>query len=181
MVKKDVTYLSNAQYARLLGVISEERGRLILQVLYETGCTVNELVNIKVSDVDFEQNIIKFPSDNTKTHRSRVSHVSKRLIETIDNFVKPGLLYLFSTRQSGQITTKRVRQLILAFSKRAKLTKVTPQIIRYTHIAHALRKRIPLAAIQKQVGMERLRMVQIYEVLVPEEKENAYDKFWLDE
>ena len=181
MGKKEVTCLSSVQYKRLFKVISEERSRLILQVLYETGCTVNELVHIKVSDVDFEQNSIKFPSENTKTHKSRVSCVSKELIETIDHYIKHGLLYLFSTRQSGKITTKRVRQLILSFSKKANLPKVTPQIIRYTHIAHALRKGIPLVAIQKQIGMERLRMVQIYEALVPEEKDNAYSRFWLNE
>ena len=175
MGKKEVKYLSKAEFTRLRNQIKDDRDQLILDVLYETGCTVNELVHIQIFDVDFTNGVINVRSENTKSHRSRKCFVSKKLVSTIKKLGK--VTYILATRQSSQITTKRVRQLIQYYSKKAKLGKINPQVIRYTHIAHALEKGIPLTAIQKQVGMERLRMVQIYEALVPEEKE-GYERFF---
>ncbi len=182
MKKKVVESLSKRDFSRLKDQIDNDRDKLILNVLYETGCTVNELVKIKIKEIDFEKKIIKFPSASTKSNKPRVSYISKNLVNEITEYIKnhdsPNLL---ASRQSSQITTKRVRQLIQSYSQKAGLGKINPQVIRYTHIAHALEKGITLAAVQKQVGMERLRMVQIYEVLVPEEKEGEYEKFWSNE
>jgi len=182
MKKKVIRCLSKREFNSLNSQITDERDKLVLKILYETGCTVNELISIKVKEIDFEKKIIKFPAENTKMKRSRVSFISKELVEETRKFVEKKISpYLFTTRQSSKITTKRVRQLVQSYSQKAGFGKINPQVIRYTHIAHALEKGIPLSAIQKQVGMERLRMVQIYEALVPEEKEGEYEKFWSNE
>jgi len=179
MKKKVICSLSRSELARLKNQIQNERDQLILQILYETGCTVNELVNIKYNNINVKSKTIKYPSDVTKTKKSRVCFISRKLIGDLKKYTRgENFVYLFFTRQSSNITTKRVRQLIQSYGKKAGLGKINPQVIRYTHIAHALERGIPLTAIQKQVGMERLRMVQIYESLVPEEKEGDYDKFW---
>lgn len=183
MNKKEIIYLNRKELARLYHQIENSRDLLMLDLLYFSGCTVNELINIKIKDIDFSKNLIKFPAESTKGNKSRDSQVPKKLIKQIKEYVaseKPAM-YLFSSRQSSQITTKRARQLIQGYSQKADLGKINPQIIRYTHIAHALQKGLSLTAIQKQVGMERLRIVQIYEALVPEEEENEYEKFWSNE
>ena len=182
MKRKVIQYLSKKEFNRLKNQIDNSRDQLLLNLLYETGCTVNELINIKVKDIHFGKKIIKFPSESTKSNKSKISFISKTLTEKIKKFTEKQISsYLFVTRQSSQITTKRVRQLIQFYSQKAGLGKINPQVIRYTHIAHALEKGIPLTVIQKQVGMERLRILQIYETLVPEEKEGEYDKFWSNE
>jgi len=182
MKKRVVQYLKRSELSRLNSHIKEPRDKLILDILYETGCTVNELINIRVKDIDFYKFKIKFSSSSTKSNKSRNGYISKNLIHKIKSYTQNSALnYLFSTRQSSQITTKRVRQLIQSYSIKTGLGKINPQVIRYTHIAHALERGISLTAIQKQVGMERLRIVQIYEALVPEEKEGEYKKFWVEE
>ena len=179
MKKKEVRYLSNKEFVRLQKSIQNKRDLLLLFVLYETGCTVSELTKIKIKEIDLVNRKIRFPSESTKSSRVKISFISKYLRDYINDFIlRNSSVYLFSTRQSSQITTKRVRQLIQFYSQKIGLGKINPQIIRYTHIAHALDRGLSLNAIQKQVGMERLRMVQIYEALAPEEKEESYEKFW---
>ncbi|MBU0456666.1 MAG: site-specific integrase [Nanoarchaeota archaeon] len=179
MKKKVIRYLSNDEFNSLKNKINDNRDKLILNILYETGCTVNELVKIKTKDIDFGKKIIKFPPESTKSNKLRTSFISKELAKEIEKFTeKNSSQHIFTTRQGSGITTKRIRQLIQNYSQKAGFGKINPQVIRYTHIAHALEKGIPLTAIQKQVGMERLRIVQIYEALVPEEKEGNYDKFF---
>ena len=181
MKEKEVGSLSNAEFTRLKNVIINQRDSLILQVLYETGCTVNELVNIEFKHLNYSKKTIKFPSQNTKSHDPKLSYVSKNLVDQIKKELKgkvnPKEKFLFSTRQSSKMTTKRIRQLIQKYSTKAKIGKINPQIIRYTHIAHALDRGIPLKVVQKQVGIKRLRMAQIYEKLAPKVDMNVYHKF----
>lgn len=183
MKKKEIVYLNKKELARLYHQIDSSRDLLMLDLLYFSGCTVNELINIRIKDIDFSRNTIRFPPESTKGNKTRISQIPKKLIRQIKEYLgteKP-VMYLFTSRQSSKITTKRVRQLIQSYSEKANLGRINPQVIRYTHIAHALQKGLSLTAIQKQVGMERLRIVQIYEALVPEEEENGYEKFWTDE
>ena len=176
---KGVNYLTIEQFNQLDSSISNKRDKLILHIIYETGCTVNELVQIKIKDIDFK-NSIKFPSKNTKMNKERVSYVSAELLKEIKIFSKGKKAndFLFSTRQGEGITTKRVRQIMQSYSKKAGLSKINPQIIRYTHVVHAIEKGIPVRAIQSHIGIDSLRMSQIYDAVAPKETEDVYKKFF---
>lgn len=176
--KRVLNYLSNEEIHKLLNFISSQRDRLLVRILFETGCTVNELIQIKNKDIDSKQNVIRFPASSTKSSHAKVSCISKSLSSDITEFNAQGE-YLFSTRQSALMTTKRVRQLIQFYGKNAGFpTKLNPQVLRYSHIAHALETGIPLNAIQEQTGLEKLRLMQIYEAIVPETLDNAYKMFF---
>lgn len=177
---RKVVFLSDEQYNRLDNSISNIRDKLFLHVIYETGCTVNELVQIKIKDIDFKNKYIKFPAENTKTNKARSSYVSLGLLNKIKLFSKGKKSddFLFSTRQGDGITTKRVRQIMQSYSRKAGLSKINPQIVRYTHIVHALKKGIPARAVQEHVGIDSLRMSQIYDAVMPKEKEEVYAKFF---
>ncbi|MCK4326691.1 tyrosine-type recombinase/integrase [bacterium] len=61
------------------------------------------------------------------------------------------------------------------YAKRANL-EASPHTLRHTHIVHALLDRIPIAAVQKQMGHKRLATTQIYSNLAPEQVREAYEK-----
>ncbi|MCK4326579.1 hypothetical protein KAW55_07485, partial [bacterium] len=52
----------------------------------------------------------------------------------------------------------------------------SPHFKAYPHSLHALLDRIPMAAVQKQVGHKRLATTQIYSNLAPEQVREAYEK-----
>lgn len=175
--KRGITYLSIKEIHKLLNSVSSKRDRLLIKILFETGCTVNELIQIKVKDVDSKKRTISFPASSTKSKRPKLSKISKSLLSEINKFADG--VYLFSTRQSAMMTTKRVRQLIQFYGKKAGFpTKLNPQILRYSHIAHAVENSISLKAIQKQTGLEKLRLVQIYDAIQPESADDVYNKFF---
>ncbi|MEA3430535.1 MAG: tyrosine-type recombinase/integrase [Nanoarchaeota archaeon] len=175
--KLSIAYLSIKEIHKLINSISSQRDKLLVRILFETGCTVNELIHIKVKDLDFKQNSIHFPASSTKSNKSKVSKISKSLLSNLKQFASG--VYLFSTRQSAVITTKRVRQLIQFYGKIAGFpTKLNPQVLRYSHIAHALENGISLKAIQKQTGLEKLRLMQIYEATQPEAANDVYNNFF---
>ncbi|MFC1800612.1 tyrosine-type recombinase/integrase [Nanoarchaeota archaeon] len=188
MKNQYIQHLLREEFNRLKYIIDCKRDQLILNILYETGCTVNELVNIKIKHINFRNRTIKFPPESTKTNKKRFSFISPALAKQIKKFSSEQKEFLFSSRQSPQLTTKRVRQIIQSYSEAAGLGKINPQIIRYTHIAHALERGIPLTAIKKQIGIGRLRIVQVESVKTesressdPEDKEKDYRRFLSDE
>jgi len=113
VVKGGLDYLSFEDWKRLEQAITDKRGSLILKLLYQTGCTVNELVNIRVSDFDFREKRLNISSESSRNRDKRAVYVSSALLDMIKNDIAGRTDgFLLTTRQSGQMTTKRVRQLL---------------------------------------------------------------------
>lgn len=162
---KNVEYLALEDIIYLVSTIKNPRDRLILLLLYETGCSITELINIKIQDIKPRKKelIIK---KSIRTNEKRETFISKNLLSLIKKYLKENKnqsKYLFSTRQSSNITQKRVQQILGQYQ--IKGIKITPQIIRYTHIAHAYQKGIAIQEITKQVGLRRSRTIEIFSQL----------------
>jgi len=177
---KEVAALTPEEAKRLLNAAENTRDRLLIHTLYETGCTVNELANLRVQDFHHATCTIHFTSDTTRNKTSRSSHASPTLCQELLHLTlhKQPTDKLFSGRQGAQLTTKRVRQIVQKLGEQTLGRQVNPQELRYTHIAHALGKNIPISAIQSQVGLDTLRMTQLAEQLTPKRVTNAYDAFF---
>jgi len=172
-----IRFIEFSKMQELLLLPKLPRDKLILRLLYETGCTVGELVDIKFSHFNAEKNQLRILSESARNGESRKVFVSKSLLDIITLFRKknPDSPYLFYTRQSPKLTTKRVRQLVQKYSKVIGIKKTGPQILRYTHIVHAYQKNIPLDAIQKQVGLKRSRAIEVFMQLKDPVKQGGYE------
>lgn len=208
-------YLSIEEWDKLKSAASTERDKLVLNLLYNLGCTVNELVNIRVSDIDFVHNRIRIKGESSRNRETRDVFMSRNLLLLIRESVgkgqkhdykpeskqgskqgskqvlqhesesgskqgpKPGLKqeYLLSSRQSQKLTTKRVRQLVQSYCALVGIKDAGPQVLRYTHIVHAYLKKIPIDAIQRQVGLKRSRAIEIFSKLKLKTEKDAYEAF----
>ena len=121
---------------------------------------MQELTNVKVSDIEFTKNSITIRAKNTKNNEQRNSRISPKLSLQLKEFVGKRKLsqndFLFSTRQSPQMSDKRVFQLIRGYAAKVGITGVSPQIIRNSHIAHGLAEGKLPAEIEAQTGVKHL-------------------------
>ena len=187
-IRRGIDYLSTKEIRDLINYIDSKRDKLIVRILFETGCTVNELVNIQIKDIDFNQKLIYFPPEITKSTRPKKSLISDSLASFIKSYIVSSLRsrsnaayiekkYLFSTRQSQAMTTKRIRQILQFYGQALHFPKkLNPHVLRYSHIAHALDSGISLKSIQKQIGIEKFRLMQIYDLIMPDKDD--YNKFF---
>ena len=167
--KNSESYISLKDVRGLISSIRSARDKLMLRILYESGCSLVELVEIKVSDIS---------GNKIKIHHGklRFSSVSGKLAKDIREYIKGNQLsantYLISTRQSNKISEKRVRQLILGY------TKINPQKFRYFHIAHAYLNGVFIENIAKQIGLTTYRIFQILNNmgLAPQNRYNQFLK-----
>lgn len=187
-----IKYLKKEEWQALKESIDNFRDKVIINLLYSSGIRVAELCLMKIEEVDFGNGFIRIPKENTKTKESRTVRIGKEVLSDLKALLrlekrKKG--YLFRSRQGKKLTTRRIQQILHAYAKKAGIQKVyaydksgrplhtvSPHTLRHTHIVHALLNKVPVTAVQKQVGHKRLTTTQIYSDLAPEQVKEAYDK-----
>ena len=172
--ESSLQYLSLREVKFLIKAIENIRDKLSLRILYETGCTLRELVNIKVKDIS--GNKIKIVDPETK--EVRYPQISSKLNKDIKLYIKGNALkgHLIATRQSSKISEKRIRQIIQQHTKNIFSKQINPQSFRYFHIAHAYSNGVLLETIAKQLGITTFRIFSILEEFSLRPKHN-YNNF----
>lgn len=169
---REIKYLKKEEWLRLIESVDNYRDKLIVKLLYSTGMRVGELAKLKVEDIDFQERFIHIPAENTKTNTARTVIVPKEVLSDVSAYLK---IVQIRAGRLFNLTVRRLQQLIKKYAKIANL-EASPHTLRHTHIVHALLNRIPIAAVQKQVGHKRLATTQIYSNLAPEQVREAYER-----
>ena len=137
------------------------RHRLVLMFLYYTGIRVNEIVNLKWEDIDFQRGTIHIKI--AKGEKERVVFFHEKLKSFIEyfNLKKEGYVFLSNF---GKKYDKRTVQLIVrnAAKKSGISKKVTPHTLRHSFATHLLEAGADIRHIQKLLGHANLQTTQIY-------------------
>lgn len=168
---REIKYLKKEEWDKLRSSIDNYRDKLIISILYSTGMRIGEFTKVKIEDIDFEERFITIPAENTKTKTGRTVWVPQEVLNEIKAYLK------LTKKKKGRLfnlTRRRIQQLLKKYSKISGV-KATPHTLRHTHIVHALLNKVPITAIQKQVGHKRLTTTQIYSDFAPEQVREAYE------
>jgi len=128
----------------------KSRDLLILKLLYETGCTVTELVNLKVLYI--KKTTITVDGRQT-TSSPGLQALLRSWIE--DNNLKQSSFVLCS-RQSDRMTQRRVEQIVTSIASIYLKHVLSPQGIRYSHIIHRFLKGESPASIEARLGIQSI-------------------------
>ena len=173
---REIKYLKKEEWLRLIESVDSYRDKLIVKLLYSIGMRVGELTKLKVGDIDFQERFIHIPAENTKTNTARTVIVSKEVLSDISAYLRIARNNARSNNHPlFSLTVRRIQQLLKKYAKQANI-EATPHTLRHSHIVHALLDRIPITAVQKQVGHKKLTTTQIYSNLAPEQVREAYEK-----
>jgi len=170
--QNSIKYLKREEWDKLRESIDNYRDKLIITLLYSTGMRVGEFTKLEVQDIDFPERFIRIPLENTKTRTGRTVFVPREVLNDLKAYLK---LKKLKKGRLFDLTTRRVQQVIKKYSARAGV-EATPHTLRHTHIVHSLLDRVPITAVQKQVGHRRLTTTQIYSDFAPEQVREAYER-----
>jgi len=134
---------------KLVKTITDIRTKLFYRIIIETSCKISELSNIKVKDID--QNKIKFKKRNINISID----LKNQILKFIDKQKLSSDSYLFVTRQSDSISTKRIRQIIQNTSLKLVGFKIDSKDLRKYSIKSKL-KSMSLKEVKKECGLKRL-------------------------
>ena len=168
-------YLEPEEIEKLLKSCETLKEFLIVSILWATGITARELVNIRVKDILFEEKAIFV--------RGLKSKLNKRKIPISDNLLYLLRLYIIENNLSPEdrlfpYTRQWIFNLIRKIGKKAGIVKVGKKGIHPHHLRHSfaifcLKNGMDLITLRKLLGHKSIVTTAFYlEVL--EKKVNKY-------
>ncbi|WP_298393953.1 site-specific tyrosine recombinase XerD [Flavobacterium sp.] len=147
-----------------------ERNRAMLETLYGCGLRVSELVNLKISDLFFDEGFIKITGKGNKQRFVPISEVTQKYILLYKSTIRNHLAIhkghedtLFLNRRGKQLTRAMVFTIIKDLAVKINLLKsISPHIFRHSFATHLLENGADLRAIQLMLGHESITTTEIY-------------------
>ncbi len=145
------------------------RDRTILEVLYSTGIRKAELINIKTSDIDYHDGLLRVTGKGSKDRVVPVGKIACRYLENYIKAVRPKLVgelskdYLFLSLRRQKFSKDSIWRIVKKYAKKSNMKKnVHPHTFRHTCATGMLKNKASLKSIQELLGHESIESTQIY-------------------
>ena len=146
-----------------------ERNRAMLETLYGCGLRVSELVELKISDLYFDEGFIKVTGKGNKQRFVPISPTTQKYITIykgirVHSVIKKGYEdTLFLNRRGAKLTRAMVFTIIKNLAKQINLQKsISPHTFRHSFATHLLENGADLRAIQLMLGHESITTTEVY-------------------
>lgn len=143
-----------------------QRDLLILELLYGTGIRISELINIKISDINFAKKEIKVVGKRNKERiipmHNNAIYQTKKYLQLAE---KEGYenQYLLFTKKGEKIYPMLINRIVKKhLSTLIKSKKYNPHLLRHTFATHILNKGGDLNSIKDLLGHSSLAATQVY-------------------
>ncbi|MCL6103222.1 MAG: site-specific tyrosine recombinase XerD [Bacteroidetes bacterium] len=161
------------------------RNKAILETLYSCGLRVSELVNLRLSNLHFEQEFIKIAG---KGEKERLVPISKRAIDDIRKYIvnyrrklkidKLSENILFLNRRGRKLSRVMIFTIIKNLAEKIKLEKsISPHTFRHSFASALVKGGADLRAVQEMLGHESILTTEIYTHLDKEFLKETVNKF----
>ena len=144
--------------------IIERRDKAMIEILYATGMRISELVNLKLTDVDFNRSVLKVFGKGSK---ERLVPYGEKAAEALDIYLRDrkrsDSKNIFLSNRGSQITRGAFWQRIKIYIKRENLkSSISPHTLRHAFATHLLNRGADLRSVQILLGHSDLSTTQIY-------------------
>ncbi len=142
------------------------RNKLIIELFYATGIRRSELINIKITDIDYVNETVKvLGKRNKERFIPLIKSVRKSLIRYLEvrGEIDTNSSYLFITKKGKIIYDTLVYRVINNyFSSVSSKVKKSPHIIRHSFATHLLNEGADLNSVKELLGHSSLASTQVY-------------------
>ena len=161
------------------------RNKAILETLYSCGLRVSELVNLRLSNLHFEQEFLKISG---KGEKERLVPISKRAIDLIKKYMsgyrkklkidKSSENILFLNRRGRKLSRVMIFTIIKNLAEKINLGKsISPHTFRHSFASALVQGGADLRAVQEMLGHESILTTEIYTHLDKEFLKETVNKF----
>jgi integrase/recombinase XerD len=165
--------LSVSEIDRIIGEIDlskpeGHRNKAIIETLYGCGLRVSELVNLRLTDIHYNEEFVVVTG---KGNKQRLVPVSQKALKEIDIYkldrnrlpaIKDHNI-LFLNRRGGHLTRAMIFTIIKDLAARAGINKnISPHTFRHSFATHMIEAGADLRAVQEMLGHESILTTEIY-------------------
>lgn len=144
------------------------RNKAMLELLYGTGLRISELLNLKLSDIDIENCIVRCIG---KGNKERIVPIGEYVIFHLNNYLEERYKltnnkrtdYLFLNKLGGKLSRfsffKIIKKLLL---EKSINVDISPHTLRHSFATHMLEYGADLRSIQELLGHSDIATTKIY-------------------
>ena len=184
--RKLPNYLTEEEVDALLDIKLDNafsyRNKAMLELLYATGIRVSELINLRVSDIDLHNAIIRVMGKGSKERIIPLGDVAIKYIDIYMKEYRNQLLkdrtseYLFINNLRNKLSRQGFFKIIKKECKFKGINKnVSPHVLRHSFATHLLSNGADLRVIQDLLGHSDISTTQIYTHLANEKIKKDYE------
>ena len=154
------------------------RDLAIVDVLYSTGCRVAELVSMKLSDINTQENSVQIVGKGKKHNTVYLNEKAQISLNDYMAVRKGNSEYIFLSEREphNPISTRTVELLFKNIGEKLNI-KLTPHIMRHTSATLALQSGMSITQVQKMLGHANVNTTQIYAETSQEEIATSHKKY----
>jgi len=146
------------------------RNRAMLELLYSSGLRVSELINLKLNDLFFDEEVIRVLGKGSKQRivpigNSAKDYIKKYILRSRSGFaskIKSGNI-LFLNKRGTKLSRMGIWKIVDRYAKEAGIKKeIHPHTFRHSFATHLLEGGADLRAVQEMLGHVDISTTQIY-------------------
>ncbi len=159
-----------------------KRNIMLVKLLYLTGMRRAEVINLSVSDINFQEGLIKV---HGKGDKERQVPISRRMRSSLEYFMEERHAYLggeeinfvFFSDKKTKLYPKAVYNIVRdELQKVTSMSKRSPHVLRHSFATHLLENGADLNAVKELLGHASLAATQVYTHNSIERLKKAYEQ-----
>lgn len=147
-----------------------QRNKAIIETLYSCGLRVSELVNLRLTDLNFDQGFIKVLG---KGDKERLVPIGQKAIKEIEQYMpdrhslpkieKSSENILFINRRGKKLTREMIFTIVKNAAEKAGIHKtISPHTLRHSFATHLVEGGADIRVVQEMLGHESILTTEIY-------------------
>lgn len=164
----------------------DKRNQALLETLYATGIRVSECAGMKLSDIDFELNVILIRGKGNKERYVPFGSHCEEALQTYFYNARIELLkknkkkndFVFINHHGESLTPQGITYILKTVINKSSLTSsIHPHMLRHTFATHLLNNGADMRTVQELLGHASLASTQIYAHVTKEKLQKSYRDF----
>ena len=162
-----------------------ERNRAIIETLYGCGLRVSELTHLRISDLFFDQELIRVVGKGNKERIVPINRMAMKRINIYKNELRNFITikkgnedYLFLNRRGAKLSREFIFMLVKDLAEKAQLRKkISPHSFRHSFASHLVNNGADIRIVQELLGHASILTTEIYTHLDNQKLVDAIHKF----
>lgn len=155
--------LSKEDVLSIISNTNNLKHKCVVSLLYSSGMRRNELINLKITDIDSKRMLIRIES--AKGNKDRYTLLSHALLKDLREYYKQysPKKYLVEGLYGKQYSGQSIGKIVINAAVKAGIAiPVTPHMLRHSFATHLLEAGVDLRQIQVLLGHSSSKTTEIY-------------------